>query len=146
MYRIISSFINFNGVVPEKFDIVGMTHKVQVEYGNVGVDFKYVPREGFGWMNASFQIGLSIISKKMRRALGACTNPDLFFEKALKDSTASPEEIARRLQRRKLAEAAARTITRNGQITAAITCINCGHHGATNHTTLSIPMDTVATL
>jgi alpha,alpha-trehalase len=115
-----------------------MTHKVQVEYGNVGVDFKYVPREGFGWMNASFQIGLSIISKKMRRALGACTNPDLFFEKTLKDTTTSPEEIARRLHRRKLAEAAARTITRNGQITAAITCINCGHHGSNNHHSSSI--------
>jgi alpha,alpha-trehalase len=79
-----------------------MTHQVQVEYGNVGTDFKYVPREGFGWMNASFQIGLGLISKKMRRALGTCTNPDLFFEKALKGTiTATPEEIERRLQRRK---------------------------------------------
>lgn len=115
--------MDFNGVVPEKFDIVGMTHKVQVEYGNVGVDFKYVPREGFGWMNASFQIGLSLINKKMRRALGTCTNPDLFFEKTLNNTSTDPEEITRRLERRKSAEAAARTITRNGQITAAITCV-----------------------
>lgn len=103
-----------------------MTHKVQVEYGNVGVDFKYVPREGFGWMNASFQIGLSLISTKMRRALGTCTSPDLFFEKALKNTTDTPEEIARRLRRRQSAEAAARTITRNGSITAAITRIDGG--------------------
>ena len=118
--------------MPEKFDIVGMTHKVQVEYGNVGVDFKYVPREGFGWMNASFQIGLSLISTKMRRALGTCTNPDLFFEKALKNTTDTPEEIARRLRRRKSAEAAARTITRNGQITAAITRIGGSASGLSN--------------
>ncbi|CEP19940.1 hypothetical protein [Parasitella parasitica] len=122
LYTITKSFVDFNGVVPEKYDVVGMTHKVQVEYGNVGVDFKYVPREGFGWMNASYQIGLSLISTKMRRALGTCTHPDLFFEKTLK-TTKSPEEISRRLRRRKSAEAAARKITHNGQITAAITRI-----------------------
>ncbi|CAO3630836.1 unnamed protein product [Mucor hiemalis] len=129
LYTITKSFVDFNGVVPEKFDIVGMTHKVEVEYGNVGVDFKYVPREGFGWMNASYQVGLSVISTKMRRALGTCTNPDLFFEKALKDATVTPEEIARRLSRRKSAEAAARTITRNGSITAAITRIGGSSSG-----------------
>ncbi|KAI8891440.1 glycoside hydrolase family 37 protein [Backusella circina FSU 941] len=126
LYTITKSFVDFNGVVPEKYDVVSMTHKVQVEYGNVGVDFKYVPREGFGWMNASFQIGLSIISTKMRRALGTCTHPDLFFEKTLKQSENSninPEEVSRRLRRRKSSEAAARNITRNGKITAAITRI-----------------------
>ncbi|KAI9252562.1 trehalase-domain-containing protein [Helicostylum pulchrum] len=133
LYTITKSFVDFNGVVPEKFDIVGMTHKVQVEYGNVGVDFKYVPREGFGWMNASYQIGLSLISTKMRRALGTCTHPDLFFEKTLNNTTIDPEEISRRLRRRKSAEAAARTITRNGQITAAITRIGGGGGGGSGH-------------
>lgn len=133
LYSITKSFVDFNGVVPEKFDIVGMTHKVQVEYGNVGVDFKYVPREGFGWMNASYQIGLSLISTKMRRALGTCTHPDLFFEKTLNNTTIDPEEISRRLRRRKSAEAAARTITRNGQITAAITRIGGGGGGGSGH-------------
>jgi neutral trehalase len=50
--RITKSFVDFNGVVPEKYDVVSSSHQVQVEYGNVGTDFKYVPREGFGWMNA----------------------------------------------------------------------------------------------
>ena len=36
--------------------MVNVSHLVQVEYGNVGVDFKGVAREGFGWMNASFQV------------------------------------------------------------------------------------------
>lgn len=125
LLSITKSFVDFNGVVPEKYDIVGMTHKVEVEYGNVGIDFKYVPREGFGWMNASYQIGLSLISTKMRRALGTCTHPDLFFEKALKTAK-NPEEISRQLRHRKSAEAAARKITHNGQITAAITKIGGG--------------------
>ncbi|KAJ1676352.1 alpha,alpha-trehalase nth1, partial [Spiromyces aspiralis] len=55
LYTITKAFFDFNGVVPEKFDVVKLTHRVNVEYGNVGVDFKMVPREGFGWMNASYQ-------------------------------------------------------------------------------------------
>ena len=28
-----------------------LSHLVDAEYGNQGIDFKMVPREGFGWMN-----------------------------------------------------------------------------------------------
>ncbi|KAI9247726.1 neutral trehalase [Sporodiniella umbellata] len=107
LYVITKSFVDFNGVVPEKYDVVSLTHKVQVEYGNVGVDFKYVPREGFGWMNASYQIGLNMLTKQMRRALGTCTPPDTLFEKR---QFADQEEQAK-------------AITQNGQTTAAITVI-----------------------
>ncbi|KAI9598725.1 trehalase-domain-containing protein [Syncephalis fuscata] len=78
LYTITQAFVDFNGVVPEKFDIVSMTHLVKVEYGNVGVDFKLVPREGFGWMNASYQVGLTYLTSHMRRALGTLTAPDQF--------------------------------------------------------------------
>lgn len=107
--------------MPEKYDVVSLTHKVQVEYGNVGVDFKYVSREGFGWMNASYQIGLQLLNTQMRRALGTITNPDLFFEKALERQHLSND--AHR-QRRKSSAAAAKAITQNGGITAAITTIS----------------------
>ncbi|KAL1921323.1 uncharacterized protein VTP21DRAFT_11039 [Calcarisporiella thermophila] len=80
LYTITKSFVDFNGVVPEKFDVVNLTHKVKVEYGNVGVDFKFVPREGFGWMNSSYNIGLEYLSTHMRRALGAITSPEVFFK------------------------------------------------------------------
>src|SRR5690349_607550 len=78
--RITKAFVDFNGVVPEKFDIVNMTHKVQVEYGNVGVDFKFIPREGFGWMNASYQVGLGYMDRGLRRALGAVMEPTKVFQ------------------------------------------------------------------
>lgn len=94
-----------------------MTHKVQVEYGNVGVDFKYVPREGFGWMNASYQIGLSILTKQMRRALGTCTSPEVFFER----SAVTIQKSVSNLDEKAMEEAKA--ITQNGQLTAAITVI-----------------------
>ncbi|KAG9064192.1 alpha,alpha-trehalase nth1 [Linnemannia hyalina] len=80
LYTITKSFVDFNGVVPEKFDIVNMTHKVEVEYGNVGVDFKFIPREGFGWMNASYQVGLGYMDRGLRRALGAVMDPTKVFK------------------------------------------------------------------
>ncbi|KAJ2311392.1 alpha,alpha-trehalase nth1 [Coemansia sp. RSA 2705] len=82
LFTITQAFVDFNGVVPEKFDVVNMTHRFQVEYGNVGVDFKKVPREGFGWMNASYQVGLTYLTSHMRRALGTLTPPDVFFQKS----------------------------------------------------------------
>ncbi|KAJ2126815.1 alpha,alpha-trehalase nth1, partial [Coemansia sp. RSA 678] len=82
LFTITQAFVDFNGVVPEKFDVVNMTHRFQVEYGNVGVDFKKVPREGFGWMNASYQVGLTYLTSHMRRALGMLTPPDVFFQKS----------------------------------------------------------------
>ncbi|KAF9166132.1 alpha,alpha-trehalase nth1 [Actinomortierella ambigua] len=80
LYTITKSFVDFNGVVPEKFDVVNLTHRVQVEYGNVGVDFKFIPREGFGWMNASYQVGLGYMDRGLRRALGAVMDPTRVFE------------------------------------------------------------------
>ncbi|KAI9205596.1 trehalase-domain-containing protein [Polychytrium aggregatum] len=82
LYTITKSFVDFNGVVPEKFDIVNMTHKVNVEYGNVGADFKFVVREGFGWMNASYQVGQTYLTKNMRRALGALIPPQELFDRS----------------------------------------------------------------
>ena len=59
LYMITRSFVDYNGTVPEKYDVVLRTHKFQVEYGNVGTDFAYITREGFGWMNASYQVALA---------------------------------------------------------------------------------------
>lgn len=61
-----------------------------------------VPREGFGWMNcmltfwisvrvlftytflflAAYQVGLSFLTTHMRRAVAACTSPEVFFGSA----------------------------------------------------------------
>lgn len=52
---------------------------MDAEYGNQGIDFKMVPREGFGWMNAAYQVGLSYLTTHMRRAVATCTSPEVFF-------------------------------------------------------------------
>ncbi|KAH7913530.1 glycoside hydrolase family 37 protein [Hygrophoropsis aurantiaca] len=82
LYMMTTAFVDFNGVVPEKFDAVKLSHLVDAEYGNQGIDFKMVPREGFGWMNAAYQVGLSFLTMHMRRAVAACTSPEVFFGRA----------------------------------------------------------------
>jgi alpha,alpha-trehalase len=62
---------DYNGTIPEKYDVVGRSHRVFVEYGNVGTDFDYITREGFGWMNASYQLGLDLLSAGQRARLEA---------------------------------------------------------------------------
>jgi alpha,alpha-trehalase len=72
---------DYNGTVPEKYDVVSVSHKVFAEYGNQGTDFKYITREGFGWMNASFQLGMQLLNAELKSALNQLTSPDLLFQK-----------------------------------------------------------------
>jgi alpha,alpha-trehalase len=48
LYLITKSFVDFNGVVVEKYNVTRPIdpHRVDAEYGNQGLDFKGVPREG----------------------------------------------------------------------------------------------------
>lgn len=70
---------NYNGLIPEKFDLALSSHKVTVEYGNVGTEFDYIANEGFGWVNASYQCGLALLNDQQRHALNALVDPDLLF-------------------------------------------------------------------
>lgn len=125
LYTITKAFVDFNGVVPEKFDVVNLSHQVEVEYGNVGVDFKFVPREGFGWMNASFELGLTYLNVNSRRALGTITDPDTLFAKMLQNEIAklsAAEQREANLIRRK-STIAARKITHGGDAMSVVTKI-----------------------
>jgi alpha,alpha-trehalase len=87
MYTMTKSFVDYNGVVVEKYDVTASKdpHKVLAEYGNQGGDIKGVAREGFGWVNASFSVGLSYCNTAMRRGLGTVTPPDDFFKGQIND-------------------------------------------------------------
>ncbi len=52
---------DYHGTVPEKYDVQRRSHRVFAEYGNVNTEFSYIAREGFGWMNASFIVGSSLL-------------------------------------------------------------------------------------
>lgn len=43
--------VDYNGVIPEKYNVVSATHKVFTEYGNVGTEFDYITTRGFGWFD-----------------------------------------------------------------------------------------------
>ncbi|MBW0464184.1 hypothetical protein O181_003899 [Austropuccinia psidii MF-1] len=79
LYMMTKTFIEYNGLVSEKYDAVALNHHVGAEYGNQGIDFKMVPREGFGWCNASYQLGLTILSKFQKRALSVLVDPNHLF-------------------------------------------------------------------
>ncbi|KAJ5454555.1 Neutral trehalase [Penicillium daleae] len=89
LYMITKAFVDFNGVVVEKYDVTRPIdpHRVDAEYGNQGTDFKGAPREGFGWVNASYVYGLEILNAHMRRSLGAIT-PYETYKKAVDASYA----------------------------------------------------------
>ncbi|MCB0362090.1 MAG: hypothetical protein KDD35_05195 [Bdellovibrionales bacterium] len=57
---------DYNGTIPEKYDVVDRTHKVFAEYGNVGTDFSYITKEGFGWMNTSILLSGKILEEGPR--------------------------------------------------------------------------------
>jgi alpha,alpha-trehalase len=69
LYTIARNAADYNGTVPEKYDVVARSHRVFAEYGNVGTQFSYITQEGFGWMNASYQVGLRDLSSKWRAPL-----------------------------------------------------------------------------
>jgi alpha,alpha-trehalase len=62
LYTIAKNAHDYNGTIPEKYNVVTGSHEVFVEYGNVGTKFTYIATEGFGWMNASFEVGLNLLS------------------------------------------------------------------------------------
>ena len=69
MYAITQNAHDFNGMIPEKFNVVTGSHDVFAEYGNVGTKFAYIATEGFGWMNASFEVGLTFLTPDQLSAL-----------------------------------------------------------------------------
>ena len=70
---------NYNGTIPEKYNVVTGSHKVFAEYGNQGVDFEYITKEGFGWMNASFQFGMQLLDNDLKIELNKLTPSEKLF-------------------------------------------------------------------
>ncbi len=81
LYMITKNAVDYNGTIPEKYDVVDATHKVFAEYGNVGTNFEYITQEGFGWMNASYQYGLSLLTSTNKSHLNHLKTPEEIFTK-----------------------------------------------------------------
>ncbi|KAG2735863.1 hypothetical protein G9P44_002077 [Scheffersomyces stipitis] len=81
LYMMTRAFVDYNGVVVEKYNVTegAVPHKVDAEYGNQGLDFKGVATEGFGWVNASYLFGLTLMNLHAKRCLGTLTPPNVFL-------------------------------------------------------------------
>jgi len=79
LYMVALNAARYNGAIAEKYDVAHQIFGTAVEYGNVSVQFKYVPDGGFGWTNASFQVGRRMLSPACRRALDQMTPPECLF-------------------------------------------------------------------
>ncbi len=80
LFTITRNAVDYNGTVPEKLDVVRRSHEVFAEYGNVGTEFEHITTEGFGWMNASYQVGLKYLSPDLRTRLNGLFPPEWLFE------------------------------------------------------------------
>lgn len=80
LWLITKDAVDYNGTIAEKYDVVKCTHIIDVEYGNQGTNFEYVPNGGFGWMNASYQLGFSILNKELKNSLDELIDPDVLFK------------------------------------------------------------------
>ncbi len=79
LWMITRNAVDYNGTIPEKYNVVSCTHKVYAEYGNVGTEFHYITTSGFGWMNASYQYGLRLLPKNRITDLDKLVDPDIIF-------------------------------------------------------------------
>ncbi|PCG94970.1 Glycoside hydrolase, family 37 [Penicillium occitanis (nom. inval.)] len=78
LHMIVRTFKDFGGAVVEKYNVTDPSHphKVSAEYGNQGLNFQGRPLEGFGWVNASFLVGLDLLPERLHQALGMCVPYD----------------------------------------------------------------------
>ncbi len=79
LWMITRNAVDYNGTIPEKYDVVACTHKVYAEYGNVGTEFDYITTSGFGWMNASYQLGLNLLPRNLIENLDRLVDPEDLF-------------------------------------------------------------------
>lgn len=79
LWLITKNAVEYNGTIPEKFDLETSSHKVFAEYGNVGTEFDYISKEGFGWVNASYQYGLQVLNDRKKQELNKMTLPEDLF-------------------------------------------------------------------
>ena len=66
---IVRATVEYNGLIPEKFNVEKGSHKTNVEYGNVGAVFEYLPAGGFGWTNASLILGIAKLTEVQKAQL-----------------------------------------------------------------------------
>jgi len=79
VYMIAMNAARSNGAIVEKYDMVRRSIEASAEYGNVGARFRLVPEGGFGWTNASYEIGVGMLTDAQRESVGRLVPPEWVF-------------------------------------------------------------------
>jgi len=79
-YMIAMNAARSNGAIVEKYDVVQRSIDASAEYGNVGARFRLVPEGGFGWTNASYEIGIGMLTEPQRESLNRLVPPEWLFK------------------------------------------------------------------
>lgn len=79
LFTIAFNAANYNGTITEKYNVVTRSHRVFAEYGNVGSTFSYLTKEGFGWTNASFEVGISLLHSSYVKYLNRLIPPEWIY-------------------------------------------------------------------
>jgi alpha,alpha-trehalase len=69
LYTLLTHIIDFNDTIPESYDVVARTHAIFSNDKRAGTERAPIERAGFGAMNASFQVGLGVLSPEERERL-----------------------------------------------------------------------------
>ena len=80
LHMVLQSFYEYNGMVVEKYDVTDKltAHAVDAEYGNQGSEFIGYAGEGFGWVNASYIFGLTLLTTAESRGLSCMADWDTY--------------------------------------------------------------------
>ncbi|HUI09207.1 MAG TPA: trehalase family glycosidase [Bacteroidota bacterium] len=81
LYTITQNAVQQGGSIPEKFDVEQRTGNVQAEYGNIGASPSASSPFGFAWTNASYQVGLNILTPTLVDALNRLAPPEWVFKR-----------------------------------------------------------------
>jgi alpha,alpha-trehalase len=93
LYMLALNTERYNGAITEKYDVVRRTFDADVEYGNVGVRFQYVSDGGFGWTNASFQVGRRLLNPARRQDLDRMIPPEWLFKPTSQSEGGHPARL-----------------------------------------------------
>jgi alpha,alpha-trehalase len=78
LWLITKNAVEYNGTIPEKFDLEISSHSFLLNMEMWGQNL-IISQRRFGWVNASYQIGLQIIDLSMKKKLNQLVSPENYF-------------------------------------------------------------------
>ncbi|MES2354019.1 MAG: trehalase family glycosidase [Pseudomonadota bacterium] len=81
LFMITTTWLHTRTIV-EKYDVVTSSQDFHAEYGNVGQGMDLHESAGFGWTNASYEIGLARLDSSYRDKLDRLISPDVVFDRS----------------------------------------------------------------